>query len=243
MASMHYLKAFDKSQFWRFFVDGRFQKKYNGWVGYEAGERGSVQALINGFSFMMDNFDVSSGLKATYLRELHKVCMLSVETTNLKSSPGDIRYLNSGMPFFAKSTTYEHLVEVFEMRKNDGTSIFNSQKWGKTSDELNVDEIYDVMLKDGKINYRNWYPNLDKRQQELDAEYQSILKDKEELSRNKVFRNKQAAATYNSKVADLNQRIDSYEKKKEAFNADTGEYNKRVKKEIEELIEKKQEKK
>jgi len=166
MSGIHYLKKFDKSQFWRFFVDGRFQKKYNGWVGYEGGERGSVQALLNGFSFMMDNFDLSGGLKATYLRELHKVCMLSVETTNLKSSPGDIRYLNSGMPFFAKSTTYEHLVEVFAMRKDDGTAIFNSLKWGKTANELSVDEIYKVMLKDGKINYRNWYTNIDLKQQQ-----------------------------------------------------------------------------
>ncbi|MFA6197306.1 MAG: Mur ligase family protein [Sulfurimonas sp.] len=170
MSGIHYLKAFDKSQFWRFFVDGRFQKKYDGWVGYEAGERGSVQALLNGFSFMMDNFDISNGLKATYLRELHKVCMLSVATTNLKSSPGDIRYLNSGMPFFAKSTTYEHLVEVFEMRKDDGTAIFNSAQWGKTANELDVDEVYQVMLKDGKINYRNWYPNIDvKQQQAIDS--------------------------------------------------------------------------
>ena len=164
MSKLKYLKQFDKSQFWRFFVDGRFHKKYDGWVGYEAGERGSVPALLNGFSFMVDNFDISNGLSATYLRELHKVCMLSVETTNLKSSPGDIRYLNSGMPFFAKSTTYEHLVEVFKMRSGDNTSVFNSQKWGKPSDELDVDEIYKVMLKDGKINYRNWYPNLDKEQ-------------------------------------------------------------------------------
>ena len=163
---MQYLKQFDMKQFWRLFVDGRFQKKYDGWVGYEAGERGSVQALLNGLSFMIDNFDISDGLKATYLRELHKICMLSVQTSNSKSSPGDIRYLNSGMPFFAKTTTYEHLVEVFEMRSGDGTSIFNSTKWGKPSDELDVDEIYKVIQKDKKINYRNWYPNLDIKQQD-----------------------------------------------------------------------------
>lgn len=166
MSGIHYLQKFDKSQLWRFFVDGRFQKKYDGWVGYEAGERGSVQALINGFAFMLDNYEIGDGLRATYLRELHKVCMLSVATSNLKSSPGDIRYLNSGMPFFAKSTTYEHLVEVFAMRKDDGTALFNSKKWGKTANELDVDEIYNAMLKDGKINYRNWYPNIDKKQQD-----------------------------------------------------------------------------
>ncbi len=161
MSSIKILKGFDKSQLWRFFVDGRFHKKYNGWVGYEAGEKGSIQALLNGFSFMLDNFDLSGGLKGTYLRELHKVCMLNVETSNPKSSPGDIRYLNSGMPFFAKSTTYEHLLEVFEMRTNDGTALFNHQKYEKTANELDVDEIYAFMRKEGKINYRNWYPNFD----------------------------------------------------------------------------------
>lgn len=166
MSKLKYLKLFDKAQLWRLFVDGRYQKKYNGWVGYEEGERGSVQALLNGFGFMVDNFDISGGLKATYLRELHKICMMSVETANLKSSPGDIRYLNSGMPFFAKTTTREHLAEVFEMRSGDGTAVFNSKKWGKPADELDVDEIYEFIQKDGKINYRNWYPNLDKKVQE-----------------------------------------------------------------------------
>ena len=53
MSKLKYLKEFDKSQLWRFFVDGRFHKKYDGWVGYEAKERGSIQALINGFSFAL----------------------------------------------------------------------------------------------------------------------------------------------------------------------------------------------
>ncbi len=166
MSKLKHLKQFDQTQYWRLFVDGRFQKKYNGWVGYEAGERGSIQALLNGFSFMIDNFDISGGLRATYLRELHKITLLNVETSNLKSSPGDIRYLNSGMPFFANTTTIEHLYEVFEMRSGDGTAIFNSQKWGKPADELDPDEIFKVMHKDKKINYRNWYPNLDKQLQD-----------------------------------------------------------------------------
>ena len=166
MSKLKYLKQFDQSQYWRLFVDGRFQKKYDGWVGYEAGERGSIQALLNGFAFMIENFDISGGLKATYLRELHKICLLNVETNNLKSSPGDIRYLNSGLPFFANTTTIEHLHEVFEMRSGDGTAIFNSKKWGKPADELDADEIFKVMHKDKKINYRNWYPNLDERQKD-----------------------------------------------------------------------------
>ena len=60
-SGIKYLKEFDKRQLWRFFVDGRFQKKYNGWVGYEVGERGSIKALINAFKYMIENFDIVMG--------------------------------------------------------------------------------------------------------------------------------------------------------------------------------------
>jgi len=166
MSSMEYLKAFDKRQLWRLFVDGRFHKKYEGWLGYEAGERGSVQALLNGFAFMLEHFDLSQGLSSAYLLDLHKVCMLNVETSNLKSSPGDLRYLNAGMPFFAKSTTKENLRQILQERKGDGTVIFNTKKYAKTADEFDLEELYEGLLKDKRINYRNWYPNLDRQMEE-----------------------------------------------------------------------------
>ncbi len=163
---MKYLKKFDKRQLFRLFVDGRFQKKYSGWLGYEKVEKGSVQAILNGLAFMLDNLDISQGLKCTYLRKLHKITMLNIKTSNLKSSPGDIRYLNAGIPFFAKSTTYEHLQEVFEMRKDDGTAIFNNRKFGKPVEQLDIDEVFQALQNEGKLNYRNWYPNLDKKIQD-----------------------------------------------------------------------------
>jgi len=97
---LKYLKDFDKSQLWRFFIDGRFHKKYNGWVGYEEGEKGSIKSLLNGFLFMLENFDLSNGLKATYIRQLHKECMFGVQTKNKKSTPGDLRFLNCGIPYY-----------------------------------------------------------------------------------------------------------------------------------------------
>ncbi len=217
MSRLKYLKEFDSNQLWRFFIDGRFHKKYNGWVGYEAGERGSIQALLNGFAFMIDNFDIlDNGLSGTYLRQLHKICMLSVQTTNLKSSPGDIRFLNAGMPFFAKSTTYEHLKEVFELRKDDGTIIFNSAKYAKTANELDVDEVYQGLIQDKRINYRNWYPNLSKYEQEcLDEKYtlkefyeikhkvQMQMIDKVEDIINRFNTNIRKATTYDEKLHTL----------------------------------------
>jgi UDP-N-acetylmuramyl pentapeptide synthase len=166
VSGIGYLKKIDKRQLFRLFVDGRFQKKYTGWLGYESGERGSVQAILNGFSYMLDNLDMPQGLQCTYLRQLHKVTMLNVETSNLKSSPGDIRYLNAGMPFFSKTTTIEHLHEVFEMRKGDGTEIFNNRRFRKKVEELDVSTVFQAIQDEKKLNYRHWYPNLDVKVQE-----------------------------------------------------------------------------
>lgn len=163
--SVHLLKKFDPAQLFRLFVDGRFHQKYDGWVGYEAGERGSVQALLNGFCHMMDNFDLREGLKSTYLLDLHKICMMGVQTQNLKSSPGDLRFLNAGMPFFAKTTTLENLHEILEMRRGDGTAVFNTKGYDKPAEELNAEELYRVIQRQGRLNYRNWYPNLSEDEQ------------------------------------------------------------------------------
>ncbi|MGZ8182001.1 MAG: Mur ligase family protein [Methylobacter sp.] len=161
---MRILKKFDKNQLFRFFVDGRFHKKYQGWVGYEAGERGSVQALLNGFSFMMDHFDLTAGLEPSYLLDLHKVCMMGVQTKNLKTSPGDLRFLNAGMPFFSTTTTLENVREILDMRKGDGTAVFNTAAYAKPAEMLDADDVYQTILREGKLNYRNWYPNLSKEE-------------------------------------------------------------------------------
>lgn len=165
MSTFHLFKRLDPAQLFRLFVDGRFQKKYDGWVGYEAGERGSVQALLNGFAYMVDNFDLTAGLRSTYLLDLHKVCMMGVQTKNLKSSPGDLRYLNAGMPFLPKTTSLENLREILAMRRGDGTNVFNTAAYMKPAEALDADELYSAIQRLGKLNYRNWYPNLSQADQ------------------------------------------------------------------------------
>jgi hypothetical protein len=161
MSTIHLLKAFDKSQLFRFFVDGRFQRKYRGWVGYEEGEPGSVQAMLDGYAFMLDNFELTGSLRGVYLLDLHKVCMRGVRTKNQKSAPGDIRHLNSGMPFFAKTTTLENLREVLDIRRGDQTSVFNTKLFARRAEELDAEEIHRFIVREGKVNFRSWYPNLD----------------------------------------------------------------------------------
>ena len=160
MSTFHLIKRFDPAQLFRLFVDGRYHKKYDGWVGYEAGEPGSVQALLNGFAYMVDNFDLTAGLRSTYLLDLHKVCMMGVQTKNLKSSPGDLRYLNAGMPFLPKTTSLENLQEILHIRCGDDTDVFNTAAYRKPAESLDANELYNAIQRLGRLNYRNWYPNL-----------------------------------------------------------------------------------
>lgn len=172
MTNMHVLKQFDRAQLFRFFVDGRFQKKskYAGWIGYEAREKGSVQAMLNGFAHMLDNFQHSHRINCAYLRALHRICMLHVETGNDKSAPGDIRYQETGLPFFIKTTTESSLAEIIEMRRGDGTVVFHDRELRRQAHELTAAEVYETMSKKGKILYRGWYPNLDEStKQSLDS--------------------------------------------------------------------------
>lgn len=169
MSGMKYLKQFDKRQLFRFFVDGRFHKKnkYDGWVGYEAREEGSAYAMLNAYSFMMDNFHNANNLTGTYIRELHRTAMFNVKTSNPKSSPGDIRYTNTGLPLFQKTTTFESLEQIINMRKGDGTIIFNTKElYGRKAEEIDVKVAFKLLQEQGKLNYRGWMPNIDKHTQD-----------------------------------------------------------------------------
>ena len=163
MTGLDYFKKFDHKQFFRFFVDGRFQKKCEGWTGYEKKEKGSVQAMLDGFAYMIDNFDLSSGLTSHYLVQLHKICMTNVETENKKSTPGELRYLTGGMPLFSKTTTLENIEELLQIRKYDNTIVFNSKPFNKKAEDLNAKEIYLKLQEVKRLNYKPWHPELDRR--------------------------------------------------------------------------------
>jgi UDP-N-acetylmuramyl pentapeptide synthase len=163
MTGIHFLKQFDHRQLFRFFVDGRFQKKCRGWAGYEAKEPGSVQAMLNGFACMMDNFYLSSSEYSHYLVHLHKTCMFNVQVDNMKSTPGELRYLSGGMPLFSKSTTLENIEELLEMRRHDNTIVFNTREFAKKAEELDAEAIFKKLHEVKRLNYRPWYPELDRR--------------------------------------------------------------------------------
>ena len=77
----------------------------------------------------------------------------------------------------------------------------------------------------------------------LELEYQALAKEKKQLDDKKAFKDKKEAAEHNKRVLNLNERIEIYERKKAAFNAEVEEYNTRTRKEIEALLESNQKKK
>jgi len=157
---------FDPRQLFRFFVDGRFHKKYQGWTGYEANEAGSVKGILDAYNLVMDNFDLSSGLTSGYIRELHIACMSGVSTKNRKSTPGEVRFLESGINLYHGKSTLASVAELLEQRRGDGNIIFHHPDYQRTAEAFSAEEILSIIQKEGRVRYRAWYPNLTAQQQQ-----------------------------------------------------------------------------
>jgi len=157
---------FDARQLFRFFVDGRFHKKYQGWTGYEANEAGSVQGILDAYQLMIENFDLSKGLTSRYIRELHIACMGGVSTKNKKSTPGEMRSLESGINLYNGKSTLASVQELLEQRRGDGTVIFHHPDYQKPAEAFTAQEILQILKKEGRVRYRAWYPNLTQEQQQ-----------------------------------------------------------------------------
>jgi len=156
---------FDSKQLFRFFVDGRFHKKYRGWVGYEKNESGSVQGILDAYCLMLDNFDLATGLTSIYIKNLHASCMAGVITKNKKSTPGDLRYLEAGLNLYHDKSTLASLREIIEQRSGEGGMLFHSRQHQGTVESFTADEVLRILKEDGRIRFRTWYPNLDEEQQ------------------------------------------------------------------------------
>ncbi len=160
-------QAVDKRQLWRMFVDGRFHKKYRGWVGYEENEPNSTRGMLNGLSYILANFDKAGDLDERYILELHHACMHAVRDANPKSTPGEYRFREAGFRFFGKNSTINSLAEIIDLRAGDGSPLFHTAGFERTADELNALDVYEALQRRGDLRYRPWYPQLDGAQQAL----------------------------------------------------------------------------
>ncbi len=156
---------FDQRQWFRFFVDGRFHKKYRGWRGYEENELGSVMGMLNAYTLVFENFNISGGLTSNYIRALHGACMSNVSTKNRKSTPGELRHLESGINLFRSNSTLASVTELLDQRRGDGNWIFHTDKYRRPTESFMPEEILQILKQEGRLRYRLWYPNLSEQQQ------------------------------------------------------------------------------
>jgi len=202
--ALHALARFDHRQYFRFFIDGRFHQKYRGWRGYEANEQNSVQGMLNAFCHILDNMDISGGLRSTYIRELHTLCMKNVVTKNPKSMPGDLRYLEAGFNFYASTTTPEHLQEILEMRRGDGTVIFHTESYQRIANDFSVESILQGLSQIKRLRYRPWYPNLSPEEQAAlngKGSLDDFFRVKHAVQREYAQRVDQLVERYNTEIA------------------------------------------
>lgn len=72
---------------------------------------------------------------------------------------------------------------------------------------------------------------LDQEKEKLEKEYRALMEEKQEIAENKnKYRSKSRAKKYNNVILEFNEKIEDYERRKQAFNAEVEEYNKRVEK-------------
>ena len=165
LTALRTFAQFDQRQWFRFFVDGRFHKKYRGWRGYEENESGSVMGMLNAYTLMFQNFDLSGGLTTNYIRALHYTCMSNVSTKNRKSTPGELRFLDAGINLFRSNSTLANVTELLDQRRGDGNWIFYAEKYRHPAESFTPEEFLQILEQEGRLRYRLWYPNLSEQQQ------------------------------------------------------------------------------
>lgn len=163
-AAVQTFAAFDPRQLFRFFVDGRFHKKYKGWVGYEDNEAGSVKGILDAYTLMLTRFEAATPLNTGFIRDLHIACMAGVSTKNRKSTPGELRFLESGINLYNGKSTRASVQELLDARRGDGNIIFHHPDYQRPAEAFTADEILDILAREGRVRYRAWYPNLTPQQ-------------------------------------------------------------------------------
>lgn len=196
---------FDHRQLFRFFVDGRFHQSYRGWSGYEANEPGSAAGIMNAYCLVFDNFDLSTGLTSRYIQNIHRACMANVSTKNKKSTPGELRYLESGFYLFKSNSTLASLEEILKQRRGDGSYLFHSAGFRKVAEEFTAQELMDALKEHGRLRFRNWYPVLTQAQQTALDEGSTL----EEFYQVKHFIQRGFALRVDRIVARYNQEIEA----------------------------------
>lgn len=132
----------------------------SGWRLSEEREPGFVTAMLAAWELILDNFDLSGGVKAGYIKRLHKACTLNVRMLNPKSSPGDLRYLDSMIMFHAHAVTPAGLEQLFTWRRGDGAPMFYEPGYDRPAEDLDPEEVLQAIRRERRLTFRPWYPRV-----------------------------------------------------------------------------------
>lgn len=158
------LAKMDARQLFRLFVDGRLQRNYRGWQGFEAREPGSVSAMLNGLQYAVEHFEEAGLLTGRHLARVHHACLDNVFTNNPEVTPGDLRIRPVRRQLFYKTTTLESIEEILAMRSGDNTTVFHNGEFVKKAEELNAAQVFQGLQERGSLVFNPWYPPVGRDQ-------------------------------------------------------------------------------
>jgi len=148
MENLEILKKFDHRQLFRFFVDGRFYTKENGWVGYEERQPGCIEGMSLAYAHMIDNFTLPDGVTLAYLSRLHDLTFYKIEKKLRKNRyPGQVREFRISFLVRPRATSKDGLKELLGDRKL--TEAFKKDIQGCE----NPEDLYNAISNGKKIRY------------------------------------------------------------------------------------------
>jgi len=149
MNALFKLKEFDPRNLYRLFVDGRFYLTERGWEGYEKREPGSIEGMSLAYAYMVDNYDLSSGLGFDYLCKLHDLVISKIDAKARKNRyPGEVRQFRVSFLLKPRTCSIDGIYELL------GENTFMQRL---TDSEVNgyksLEDVYLRILKGESVRY------------------------------------------------------------------------------------------
>jgi hypothetical protein len=148
MEKLSILKNFDHRQLYRFFVDGQFYAKENGWYRYEKRQPGCIEGMSLAYAHMIDNFDLPNGITLDYISKLHDLVFKKIDRKLRKNRyPGEIREFRISFLVRKRATSLEGLKELLAEREL--TEAFKKDIEGC----FNADDLMNAIINGKKIRF------------------------------------------------------------------------------------------
>ncbi len=149
MNRLNILKKIDQKQLYRLFIDGRFYTKEHAWEGYENREPGCIEGMSLAYCYMINNFDISSGLTLKYICNLQYLTILKIDSKARRNRyPGEIRQFSVSFLLKSRTTSKDGLKELVAER-----GLHGSLKESKKNGYKDLEDVYQRILENKYVRY------------------------------------------------------------------------------------------